>query len=91
MIRTRKGAELTNVQPWIPHPAILEHKQGPDEVVKNTLAVEVGGAAIRFLVNDQEVATVPRSAIDADGVVGLRVNHNLNLHVSELTVTPKGM
>ncbi|MBP1778939.1 MAG: hypothetical protein H6Q86_4950, partial [candidate division NC10 bacterium] len=32
-------------------------------------------------------ASRPRADVAVDGVVGLRVNHNLNLHVSKLEVT----
>jgi len=41
-------------------------------------------------VNGQEVATLPRADLAVDGVVGIRVNHALNLHVSRLEVTPLG-
>ena len=48
------------------------------------LAVEVGSCQVRFLVNDTEVATQPRSVVDTDGITGLRVNHQLNVHIDDL-------
>lgn len=50
----------------------------------NTLAVEVGGEQMRFLVNGTEVATQPASTVDTDGIAGLRVTHFLNVHVDDL-------
>ena len=41
-----------------------------------------------YLVNGEEVASLPRADLDVEGVVGIRVNHALNLHVSKLEVTP---
>jgi hypothetical protein len=54
--------------------------------VLNVLEVTVAADATAFLVNGSEVARVPTKDIDAEGVVGLRVNHHLNLHVSALDV-----
>ena len=48
------------------------------------LAVEVGGTQVRFLVNGTEVSTPPRSAVDTDGITGLRVTHFLNVHIDNL-------
>ena len=38
------------------------------------------------MVNGKTVHTVPASQVDTRGVVGFRVNHNLNLHVESLGV-----
>ena len=52
----------------------------------NTLAVEVGGTQVRFLVNGTEVSTQPRSAVDTDEIAGLRVTHFLNVHIDNLNL-----
>jgi hypothetical protein len=54
------------------------------------LAVEAGAETVRFFVNDEEVAAVPRAELDVDGIFGFRVNHRLNLHISTLAATPLG-
>ena len=54
----------------------------------NKLTVEAAGDTVRFLVNDTEVATQPRSAVDTEGVTGLRVTHLLNMHIDELMLSP---
>ena len=35
-------------------------------------------------MNSMELATQPRSAVDTDGITGLRVNHFLNVHIDNL-------
>ena len=39
-------------------------------------------------MNGTEVSTQPRSAVDADGVTGLRVTHLLNMHIDDLMLSP---
>ena len=36
---------------------------------------------VRFLVNGTEVNSQPTASVDAAGVAGMRINHNLNVHV----------
>ena len=36
---------------------------------------------VRFLVNKTEVSSQPAAGVDGAGIAGLRVNHNLNVHV----------
>ena len=87
LIKRRRGAETEVIREWTPHDAIVTF--GPDDEgsVKNTLAIEAGEEGVRFSVNGTEVATVQRSEVSTDGYVGLRVNHRLNLHVSDVVVT----
>ena len=54
----------------------------------NTLSVVVGADKVSFLVNGVEVNSLPRSQVEGSGIVGLRVNHNLDLHVDGLAITP---
>lgn len=85
LVKTRHGGETEVVVPWTEHAAIVRHDGGED-AVKNVLAVEVGSDEVRFYVNGERVTSIPRSELDCDGGVGLRVNHGLNVHVSTLTV-----
>ena len=64
---------------WTEQAAI--NKLDTDGRSTNTLTVEVGSDQVRFLVNDTEVATQPRSAVDTDGITGVRVNHLLDVHI----------
>jgi hypothetical protein len=84
MIKRRAGAATPTVADWTDSAAIKK----PDSAGKmtNTLAIEVGKDKVRFLVNGTEVTSADPSQVDAAGIAGLRVNHNLNLHVEGFTV-----
>lgn len=90
LIKRRSGTGTQTVTPWTDHPAIVKHLGGEDPV-ENVLAVEVGTNVVEFYVNGEKVTSLPRSNLDVEGIVGLRINHRLNLHVTELTVEPKGV
>jgi hypothetical protein len=50
----------------------------------NVLAIHVSKDSVQFYVNGREVRALPRSALggmSTDGIVGLRVNHNLDIQV----------
>jgi len=82
LIKKRMGSETPTVVDWTGHEAINElDAEGKST---NTLAVEVGGSQVRFLVNGTEVSTQPRSAVDTGGITGLRVTHFLNVHIDNL-------
>ncbi len=84
LVKHRSGAELQTLADWTPNPAIHVGSGAP-----NQLQVEVGADAIRFLVNGQQVAAVARDARYAtDGIVGLRINHHLDVHVAKLEIEP---
>ncbi len=88
IIKRREGAEAPTVRPWTRHPAILSYADRGDDVsVRNVLAVEARGEQVRFFVNGEEVAALPRAEVGVDGTYGFRVNHALDLHVSRLEVT----
>lgn len=87
LVKRRAGAQTPTLQDWTTNAAIRSWAdRGAESAVLNTLAVEVGRDAVRFLVNGTAVASMPRAQVPADGIVGLRINHHLNLHVSRLEV-----
>ncbi len=87
MIKRRAGAATPTVADWTDNAAIKK----PDSAGKmtNTLAIDVGKDKVRFLVNGTEVTSTDASQVDAAGIAGLRVNHNLNLHVKGFGVKPR--
>ena len=89
IVKSREGADAPTLVEWTSHDAIqsFADRDEGDSSVRNVLALEAEGDEVRFLVNGQEVATLPREGLVLDGVVGMRVNHRLNLHVSRLEVT----
>ena len=85
LIKRRAGSRTRLIRPWTVHRAIVKY-DGSSETAKNVLTIEVGAEEVDFFVNGQMVTSLPRLEVNTDGIVGLRVNHALNLHVSELTV-----
>lgn len=90
ILKERRGDEAPTLRRWTSHSAIrsFADRQGGDSSVRNELVVEADTDTVRFLVNGEEVAALPRSELLVDGQVGIRVNHRLNLHVGRLEVAP---
>jgi hypothetical protein len=88
LVKIRKGEETETVLDWAPHPAIASWATRGEEAhtAKNILGVTVIPESVSFRVNGQEVAKLPAGRIPTDGQVGLRVNHNVNIHVTTLDV-----
>ncbi len=86
MIRVRDGADLHDVQGWTEHEAIPSWDGRPEGAmtVPYTLTVEVGASEIVFRVNGTQVDRRPRGDLPVEGHYGLRVNHNLNLHITRV-------
>jgi hypothetical protein len=79
LLKRRAGAATPTLVDWTDSPSI--HKADASGRMTNTLAIEVGADTVRFLVNGAEVTSAATSKVDAAGIAGLRINHNLNVHV----------
>ncbi|MGH7475669.1 MAG: hypothetical protein ACRELD_05220 [Longimicrobiales bacterium] len=89
LIKHRAGSETHTIVDWTDHPAVV--KGSTEGSVKNVLAIDAGPSELAFYVNGQEVERLERPAYaNTDGVVGLRVNHRLDVHIESLTVEPQG-
>lgn len=86
LVRHRAGGETHDVAPWTEHAAIV--KEGADGKQENTLRVEVTATASRLYANGTMIREIPRQGMTGatDGIAGLRVNHNLDVHISGLMV-----
>ncbi len=85
-IRRRAGyaARPTAVVDWTAHDAV--RKAGADGTATNELSVLVAGGKAIFYVNGTEVHSASTADVDATGIVGYRVNHNLDVHLSALGI-----
>lgn len=88
LIKERRGEETRVLSDWTRHDAVKSHTGGASDTALNTLAIEVGADSVSFLVNGEQVATLPKTDVMTDGIVGLRINHGLNLHVQGFAVAP---
>jgi len=86
LLKKRKGNDTEEVHPWSADDAIVPYTSETEGTVHNVLEVVAGESELTFLVNGTEVASIRRAGLPVDGIVGLRVNHALNLHVDDLAV-----
>ena len=71
---------------WTKASAVLPGSDA-GEPARNVLRVDGEADVVRFSVNGNLVAEVPRKSASFDGIVGLQVGDNLNLHITNLDVT----
>ena len=84
-IRHRAGDQVHDIQRG-PSPAVRQ--PGADGRSSNTLEVRVAADTISYVVNGTVVHTTPKSGMTAktDGIVGVRINHQLDVHVDAFAV-----
>ncbi|HEX8392865.1 MAG TPA: hypothetical protein VF665_10955 [Longimicrobium sp.] len=85
-IKHRAGSETHTLMDWTENAAVAK----PDAQGRATNALSVASTPthIRFLVNGTQVAEFARPSANTDGVVGLRINHNLDVMVTDFAVQP---
>jgi hypothetical protein len=86
MIRRRAGytTRPTNVLDWTENAAVV--KADTTGKATNELSILVQGGKISFMVNGKEVYSGNAADLDTRGVVGFRVNHNLDVHLGPLGI-----
>lgn len=87
MVKERSGDETSTLIEWSKHDVVqMANEKGQ---TTNRLAVEIEDENVQFLVNDIQVASLDRSKItEADGLAGVRINHNLDVHMDDFNVQP---
>jgi hypothetical protein len=85
-IRRRAGYanKPTAILEWTPNDAV--HKADAAGAATNELAVLIKDGKASFTVNGTEVYSTDAANVDAAGIVGYRVNHNLDVHVSAIGI-----
>lgn len=82
LIKRRNGDETTNVtQGWTAHSAVNKADASGKATNKLEIDGKSNGDKIRFLVNGKPVYEADPKAFDLNGLIGFRVNHNLDVHV----------
>jgi hypothetical protein len=85
LIKKRDGTGTSNVAgDWAANPAVAGRVGG---VQKNELSIQVANGRVSFMANGKEVASHPASAIDTDGVYGLRIGHGMDIQIDGFGVT----
>jgi hypothetical protein len=79
--------DIHTIVDWTASDAVAK----PDEKGSRTdkLEVLVGAQKVQYLINGKEVYSTPRSQLgDAAGIAGVRVSHNLDVHIGGFKITP---
>ncbi|MHB1298557.1 MAG: hypothetical protein ACYC0B_08530 [Gemmatimonadaceae bacterium] len=85
MVKRRAGTETHELVPWTEHAAIT--KEDASGVSRNLLKVESSGTGAKLYANGRLLKELPGAA--ATGIVGVRVNHNLDVEITGFRVTPQ--
>jgi len=86
-IKTRKGDKVAQVsEGWKPNSAIK--KADANGATSNLLEIDAKSdpKRVSFKVNGKEVYSQPARSENLKGIVGLRVNHNLDVHLEGFAV-----
>lgn len=84
LIKRRKGDATTKVVDWTANAAV--NAADSTGHAENELSVQVKDGKVSFMANGKEVYSAPVADVDTKGTIGLRINHNLNIHVAKLEV-----
>ena len=83
-VKVREGDKTRDVIKWTASPDVPR----ADASGKATyaLAAQVTDDAVKFSVNGKQVGSVSKAGLPTDGIAGLRINHNLRVNVTPVTV-----
>jgi hypothetical protein len=84
LVKGRSGAKTSDILSWRANAAVPKADSAGTATYK--LAIRVAADSVRFMVNDQQVGAVRAGTIATDGVAGLRVNHNLHVSTSPVSI-----
>ena len=85
IIKRRNGpTDPATIVPWTENAAIV--KADANGIAKNELSILVSGGKVSFMANGKEVYATTPAAVDTKGIAGLRINHNLDVHVDGFAV-----
>lgn len=90
LIKHRAGdadSEIHTIQDWTASDAIAKADASGKSTDK--LSVVVGAQKVQYMINGKEVYSMDRANIPggADGIAGIRVSHNLDVHISDFKIT----
>jgi hypothetical protein len=85
LVKVREGADTKDIVSWTKVAGV----PAQDEAGKATytFAAAVAADSVRFSVNGTPVAAVAAGSIPTDGLVGLRINHNLHVLATPPAIT----
>ena len=89
LIKKRVGDTTEMIKEWTPSEAVVVYDDPETSSVMNALEVSVQEGRVSFMINGEEVSSISAEGMQNDGIFGLRVNHSINLHISDLVILSK--
>jgi hypothetical protein len=87
LVKRREGEKTSEItQGWIAHPAIKTANAQGQSTNQLEIDAKKNPSKIDFKVNGKTVYSADSKTLGRKGMVGLRVNHNLDLHVEGFEV-----
>jgi len=84
LVKLRDGVSTRDIIPWTMNADVP--KQDASGKATYALSATVTNDAIKFSVNGKQVASVSKVGLPTDGIAGVRVNHNLHVKVSPISI-----
>lgn len=84
LVKVMKGSKTTTIVDWKASADIP--KEDADGKASYALKIHVAGPVMHLYVNGKMIAEVPTTGAPTNGVAGLRINHNLHLMVTPLSI-----
>ena len=84
LVKVREGGQTRDVLKWSANADLPKE----DAAGKATYALSatVTSDAVKFFANGKQVASVSKAGLPTDGIAGLRINHNLHLRVTPVSI-----
>ncbi len=84
LVKVREGDKTRDVIKWTANADVP--KEDASGKATYALSANVTGDAVKFAVNGKQVASVSKAGLPVDGISGLRINHNLHLNVTPVSI-----
>lgn len=83
-IKVREGSGTRDVIAWTPSADVP--KEDASGKVSYAMSVRVTNDVVKLSVNGKEVASMSKAGLPLDGIAGIRINHNLHVKVTPVSV-----
>lgn len=83
--KTRTGEKLTGRIAWQKSEWVPEADSSGKASYK--IAIQVTPDSVKFWVNNHQAAALPKRDLPTNGIYGVRINHNLRVHATPVTIT----
>ena len=85
LIKVREGDQTRDVIKWTPVADVP--KEDASGKATYAMTASVTADAVKFSVNGKEVASVSKAGLPVDGIAGLRINHNLHVRATPVSIS----